>query len=136
MEKLNVRIVRQNTKLRLELQNIADTELSEIQVSPIFVQGYDNVNETIMVKFDIVPTLASGESCIVPHQTYFPKAHPASNDDLWEKSDDFHDFLMCLGPKLSRGVAYELDISFGINDERDHQTTPAGAGSALEAVLP
>jgi len=133
---LSIRIIRRNTKLLLELQSAANVELTEIQISPVFVQGYNDVNENIMVKFDVVPKLAPGERCVVRHQTYFPKAHPSGSDDLWEESDDFYDFLMCLTPKLSRDVPYELDISFSVIGESDHQTIAAGAGSNLEPIVP
>jgi len=42
---LTVRIVRENTKLHLELENFGNADLSEIQIAPIFVQGYDDVNQ-------------------------------------------------------------------------------------------
>jgi hypothetical protein len=133
---LTVRIVRENTKPHLELENFGKADLSKIQIAPIFVQGYDDVNQNTMVKFDIVPMLGAGESSVVSHQTYFPNSHPSNNADLWETADDFYDFLMCLTPKLSRDISYELDIAFSVNGEPHHQTVPAGAGSDLEAVVP
>src|SRR5712692_5340068 len=36
---------------------------------------------------------------LYPSILIFPKSHPPNSNDLWEKADDFYDFLMCLTPK-------------------------------------
>lgn len=108
----------------LLLENLGDDALEDVQVLTVNPKEYE---ATMQIKFDPLPLLGAKSTEVVTHHVNIVK------DREWASSDWFtDDMLMCLTAEYSKGVSYDIHVSWAVNGKYGfNQTLKAGAGGDL-----
>ena len=123
---LLIHVEKSDGHYRLLIQNRSDETLQGVEVLTVNPEKYAE-GEVMQIKFDAVEEIAPRSTEPVRHHVQIVK------DQEWVASDFYSDdLLMCLTERYSKGVSYDIHVSWLVNGAPGHnQTLKAGAGSGI-----